>query len=100
MRPALRASDRLEDEDRLRLAVDVRSELVQRTGVDAVGRAFPETNDAAGHMPSGPEQVVVSPRQERPPTLILDEQIDVHERSQAADQLQHVLRQSGARLRQ
>src|SRR5688500_9511650 len=57
----------------------VRAELLARARLDPNRSRLLVANDAARDVPPAPERLVVAPREQRSPAIVLNQQIDVDE---------------------
>ena len=88
--------DRLTNGDRIGRELHVGPQFVLCRLADAIGQRLLKANNAAGHVPARTVEFVVPPRQQRAPRVVLDQEVHVHQRQQAADQQEDVFRQAAA----
>src|SRR6202040_3311939 len=89
--PSVLCANGLGHQQRRRVAGDIGTELLAGAGAYAIGDRFLVSNDPARHVPSRPEELVIAPGEQRARAIVLDEQIDVDQRGDAADEQEHVL---------
>jgi len=79
-------SDRFEHEGWGRFARDTGTQLASRYSMHALNGRFFVPDDAAGNMPARAVVIIISPGEEGSVALVVDEEIDVDERGDAADE--------------
>ena len=88
-------ADALHHEERRRLELETSApSSSSSTRPHAFRRRLLEADDSARHVPAGTEELVVAPRQQRPPTPVLYQQVDVDQRDDTADEEEHVFGQA------
>ena len=79
-----------------RIGLDFHFEFLPGHSLDALGRSLLKANDATGDVPSRPVKVVLAPGEERLTGVVLDEQVDIDQRRDAADEKKERFGETGA----
>src|SRR3954453_8517019 len=86
------------DGDRLRIELHFRSEFAESSGADSVFSAFLIPDDATGNMPARPVGVILPPGEQGAAPIVLDQQVDIDQRREAAEEEKKLLGQPVAGL--
>ena len=85
-------------EDGRFVEVDGSAKLLLCNKVEAIAGTFFKPNYAAGDVPSRPMKAVAAPCQQRALTIVLNQEVDVDERRNAADEQKEVVGPSTSEL--